>query len=411
LSRILAYTSPAQGHLNPAAAVLLELRRRGHEVALRTRAGGVAEMSRLGLAAAPIAAAVEAIEMDDWRARTPLARMRRGGEVLGARARHEVSDLLGATEEVRPDALLVDVLSLGALSAAEAWGGPWACFSPLVLPIASRHSPPMGPGLRPANGRPGRARDRALRKLHRVGFDLLLKQQLNELRTGLGLARFDHTEELYLAPPLVLYMTAEPFEYARDDWPVRIRMVGPCSWDPPGELPTGLDRVELPLVLVSTSSDYQDDGSLVVKAIEALEDEPVHLVATVPPTHVERLPRAANATVLEYAPHTPILERAICAVTHGGMGVTQKALARGVPVCAVPFGRDQLEVARRVELSGAGSRLPARRLDAKRLRRKVHEAISRRAGAERVAAAFATSGGARAAADAFEDMLEGRAAS
>jgi hypothetical protein len=36
------------------------------------------------------------------------------------------------------------------------------------------------------------------------------------------------------------------------------------------------------------------------------------------------------------------------------MGATQKALAHGVPVCAVPFGRDQLEVARRVEVAAAG---------------------------------------------------------
>jgi hypothetical protein len=47
----------------------------------------------------------------------------------------------------------------------------------------------------------------------------------------------------------------------------------------------------------------------------------------------------------------------------------QKALARGVPVCAVPFGRDQLEVARRVEVAGAGTRLPASRLSPDHLRR------------------------------------------
>ena len=34
----------------------------------------------------------------------------------------------------------------------------------------------------------------------------------------------------------------------------------------------------------------------------------------------------------------------------GGAGATQKALASGVPVCVVPFGCDQLEVARRVEV-------------------------------------------------------------
>ena len=42
---------------------------------------------------------------------------------------------------------------------------------------------------------------------------------------------------------------------------------------------------------------------------------------------------------------SPILEIAACVVCHGGMGITQKALAAGVPVCAVPFGRDQPEVA------------------------------------------------------------------
>lgn len=36
-------------------------------------------------------------------------------------------------------------------------------------------------------------------------------------------------------------------------------------------------------------------------------------------------------------------------ISHGGTGTTQKALAAGVPVCAVPFMRDQFEVARRVE--------------------------------------------------------------
>ena len=34
---------------------------------------------------------------------------------------------------------------------------------------------------------------------------------------------------------------------------------------------------------------------------------------------------------------------------YAGVGATQKALARGVAACVVPFGRDQLEVARRVE--------------------------------------------------------------
>ena len=76
-----------------------------------------------------------------------------------------------------------------------------------------------------------------------------------------------------------------------------------------------------------------------------------------------------------------------------------------MPVCVVPFGRDQLEIARRVEVAGAGSRLPAKRLRPDRLRAKVREAIRLRDGARRVQEAFAAAGGPPAAADAFESRL------
>ena len=88
-----------------------------------------------------------------------------------------------------------------------------------------------------------------------------------------------------------------------------------------------------------------------------------------------------------------MLQRAVRAITHGGMGATQKALAHGVSVCTVPFGRDQLEVARRVETAQAGTRLHAKRLRPARLRTKTREAIILAAGARRVAAGFAAAGG------------------
>jgi UDP:flavonoid glycosyltransferase YjiC (YdhE family) len=90
------------------------------------------------------------------------------------------------------------------------------------------------------------------------------------------------------------------------------------------------------------------------------------------------------------------------------MGVTQKALAAGVPVCVVPFGRDQLEVARHVEVAGAGTRLLPKKLTPARLRAAVAGARECRAGAERIADAFRTAGGRAAAADALESLLPGR---
>jgi UDP:flavonoid glycosyltransferase YjiC (YdhE family) len=131
----------------------------------------------------------------------------------------------------------------------------------------------------------------------------------------------------------------------------------------------------------------------------------VHVVATLPAQDPATFQAPANARIERFVPHGAVLERAACAVTHGGMGATQKALQRGVPVCAVPFGRDQLEVARRVEVSGAGTRLPARRLSPGRLRAKVREAMECTDGARRVAAALARAGGPDAAASAVERRL------
>jgi UDP:flavonoid glycosyltransferase YjiC (YdhE family) len=87
------------------------------------------------------------------------------------------------------------------------------------------------------------------------------------------------------------------------------------------------------------------------------------------------------------------------------MGVTQKALAAGVPVCVIPFGRDQLEVARHVEVANAGVRLDPKKLTPTRLRDAVRTARARKDGAERIAAAFREAGGAARAATELEQIV------
>ncbi|MEA2226167.1 MAG: hypothetical protein QOE67_1449, partial [Solirubrobacteraceae bacterium] len=53
--KILAYTSPARGHLFPLVPILDELARRGHSIALRTLSSEVGLMTDRGFDAAPIA--------------------------------------------------------------------------------------------------------------------------------------------------------------------------------------------------------------------------------------------------------------------------------------------------------------------------------------------------------------------
>jgi len=104
-------------------------------------------------------------------------------------------------------------------------------------------------------------------------------------------------------------------------------------------------------------------------------------------------------------PHAPLVARAAVAVTHGGMGATQKALAGGIPVCVVPYGRDQLETAARVVHADAGTRLAPKKLTPAALREAVRAAAGKRAGAAACADGFRAAGGARAAADALLAQL------
>jgi MGT family glycosyltransferase len=268
--------------------------------------------------------------------------------------------------------------------------------------------PPFGPGLRPWPGVRGRLRDEALRPIVTGLLEKAMVEPLNRIRTAVGAIPIGSSQDFIRRAPLMLVASAEPFEYPHPDWGDAVQMIGPCEFDPPfaGDI-DWIDDIERPIVLVTTSSERQGDADLAVAAMSALKDAPVHVVATFPCGVPDGLTIPDNATVQRFFPHGALLDRAVCAVTHGGMGATQKALARGVPVCVVPFGRDQFEVARRVVVSRSGTRLPAKKLTPSRLRSKVAEAMSMVDGARRVAAGFAASGGVARGADLLERRLLG----
>jgi MGT family glycosyltransferase len=404
MARILVYQSAASGNVFPAVDMLLELQARGHEIHVR---GGQAEADRLnaaGMHTARVDPRIEAFEIDDWRGRTQVDALRRLVRGYAALAAFELPDVQRAVAGVRPDALVVDINCHGAMYAAEASGLPWAVFCPYPPAFRSADAPPHGVGWRPARTTLGRVRDLLWWALG----DRLAAPELrpfNELRTQVGLAPIAKLDEHYLKSDVFIAFTAEPFEYPRGDWPANVRLVGPGLWEPRSEPPEWLAAETRPIVLVTASTAYQRDDKLVATALEALADHRFAVVATTGALDPTAFKAPANARVEAFLPHRPVLERASCVVCHGGHGITVKALSAGVPVCAVPFCRDQFDVARRVEVSDAGVRLHHRRLNAKRLRAAVERALTKRTGAERVADAFAAAGGSQAAADGVEELL------
>jgi UDP:flavonoid glycosyltransferase YjiC (YdhE family) len=152
MATILAYTSPALGHLYPISSLLAELHKRGHTIALRTLAGGVHTGRSLGFATEPIDPQIEAVVMDDWTAPNARAALQRAFTAFGRRAVYEVADLRAAIGDVCPDALIIDANCWGAAAVADAGDLPWLAFWPFTPYLRARGVPPFGPGLRPWPG-------------------------------------------------------------------------------------------------------------------------------------------------------------------------------------------------------------------------------------------------------------------
>src|ERR1700751_1596439 len=219
MARILAYTSPALGHLFPFSAMLTELAARGHEIHLRTLSTGVDLGRQLGFTADIIDPRIEAIANDDWKASNPRGSLKREVDVFCRRAAYEVADFADAVARTRPDALLVDVNCWGALSVADAGDTPWACFSPYT------------PAL-PSPGVLGRVRDAALRPIAIGMMERAVLPAGNKIRASAGAPPVASADEFMRRAPLMLVASGKPFEYPQTNWGDAVQMIGPCMFEP-----------------------------------------------------------------------------------------------------------------------------------------------------------------------------------
>lgn len=400
LLRVLAVAPPRLGHLYPIVPTLCEVVRRGHSVSIRAPRAQVPHLRSLGIDADASEPKAWPGESDEWAP---------SGLADSPWADSQIAEVRDSIAIYRPDVVLVDASLWQAGAAVETSGIPWAYAAPFSLPLPSRDVPPFGLGLTPRHDFIGRLRDALVRALLTKALDARLTHEMNVVRRRLQLKPIRAPGEVFLRAPLVICFTAEPFEYPRSDWPPNVRLVGPALWDPPARLPEWpRGGSSDPMILVACSSETQRDDLLVRTAIEAFGGTGVRVLITAPTAaNFDRFPSVPNVRLERFVSHSATIPRAQCVVCHGGMGITQKALAFGVPVCVVPFDRDQFEVAQRVKVVGAGSAIKPWRLNARRLAAAVSRALDSRERAERVAGAFATAGGAERAASELVALTTG----
>lgn len=404
MSTVLIYTSPARGHLYPIMDVALALQDAGHRAVVQTLAGEREHVEAAGVEHRSIAPQIEGIELRDYRVRGTKAQFEAALESWAARAPHEVVDVRASLDDVQPDMTVVDANCWGAAAMAQSTGRPWAMFMPYCLPVRSADAPAFGPGFSPPRNTLDRVRDRVVwAALDRMASSSL--STLNALRADLGVDRLRGVPDLYVQSNALLYRTAEPFEYPRRDWPDSVHLIGPGLWSPAAEPPSWLDELPRPRVLVSVSTELQEDGDIIDAALAGLADQSGSIIVTTSALDPGQFIAPHEHTrILRFVSHDAVIDSVDVVVTHGGMGTTQRALAAGVPLVVVPWGRDQKESARRVQHSGAGVMLTPRHLSPDRLRAAVKAARGRTAGARLVADAFANAGGATRAVEVLESL-------
>lgn len=387
--RILVSAFGDAGHAFPAIALARELGARGHEVVVETWAKWRKPVTDLGLR---FQAAEEYVVFPPPPP----------GE--GASAAEAALALLPLLDDLRPDVVVSDILTLAPSLAAELRGVRRATLVPHLYPVHEVGMPFFGIGVAPPRTLLGRRAWRAALPLLEAGLRRG-RRELNATRARLGLPPL---ERLHggISEELVLVATLPQLEYRRR-WAQRVELTGPLAFELPHpdiELPPGRG----PLVLVASSTAQDPDCDLIRRTFDGLADEAVRVVATTN-GHLPRDPIdvPGNGTLVGWLSYSQLMPASEIVVCHGGHGTVARALTAGRPLLISPALGDMAENAVRVSWAGCGVTVPGRLRAGATIRWAVRRLLadpSYRRRAEEIAASPWASGGAARAADAVERL-------
>jgi MGT family glycosyltransferase len=326
MARILWLNWSGGGNLPPSLGIARVLTERGHQVAFAGRPEMVPRVKTAGFRAIEITQAYA--QVDRYPQGSFLTRM--SCYLTSPAVEEQVRSIVAAEA---PDIVLIDAMFPAALAQACGLKQPTVVF---VHTFVFRQ------------------------------LDMWRKMiaTLDGMRQQAGFAELPPLDELWRNRDRIVSTSLAVLDAAPvPGWDL-VRHAGPVLEDEKFAVPTPLPWPEsdsTPLVLVSFSTGFeQRNVDKVQRALDALADLPVHVVATtggiVAPNEVAT---PQNAVVLNYAAHDPIMRHAALVVTHGGHGTAMRAMRHGVPMVVIPgLAGDQPFVAAAVQEWGAGRALP-----------------------------------------------------
>jgi MGT family glycosyltransferase len=396
MNRILYFSFPAHGHMNPVLPVLRELVRRRYEIAFYST-----KPFRPGIEQA-------GVEFCDYG---PEFRMPASGDGPFARVSTTLEALLALTVAVlehsleqahrfRPNLVMFDSFAPWGRLIARILGVPAAASIPSILINAE------------------------IDRLYRNALEVPDPQLTPEWHAGFQErcrnALMSYGVSKPPSPPQLLQSYADfnlvytsrnfqPLAEAFD--PRRFRFIGPCLEFRPNPPAFPFERLDSrPLVFVSMGTVYGDRPGFFRQLKYELADAPWQVVVSPGQDPEQLAPFPDNFLVRPFVPQLEILKRAGAFLSHGGMNSVQEALYFGVPLVLQPQAADQFWISSRVAELGAGLVLPhnpepgAIRAALERvLTEQVYSAAARRIGDSLRAA-----GGAARAASEIQAYIDSR---
>ncbi len=357
--RILFATIGSLGDLHPCLGLAMELKRRGHSVAIATTEAYRSRVLQLGIGFYSV--------RPDWDPTdsaliSQCEDLKSGPEVLFRQLilphlEDTYRDLLAAAKGC--DLMLAGELVFAAPLVAEKLQLPWASLILSPCSFLSAYDPsllvnmPQLIHLRRAGWRLNRAVLDLGTRLIKSWWAPVQRLRVNE---GLSPACAPLTRDKF-SPMLVLALFSSAFAREQPDWPPQMVQTGFPFFDGietrliAPELACFLSAGEPPIVFTLGSTAVAHPGNFYQASRNAalrLRKRAVFIGTSEPQTHSDQFLTVA------YAPYSAVFPCSAVIVHQGGSGTTGQALRAGRPQLFVPFGWDQPDNALRVERLGAG---------------------------------------------------------
>ena len=416
--KIVLATFGSLGDLHPMLALGVELRGRGHQVAVAAMDFYRERIEKAGL---EFRSMRPHLDIEDRELAREIMDARRGPEKL---IREIIMPALeGMYDDLSQATAAADLLVTGevvyvARSLVEKTKIKWISTSLAPISLFSAHDPsvyPTAEWYEYLHFMPVFFHRQLFKLMSRVVYEWLAPYRKFRRKLGLG---ENHDPVFFQKNSNLLHlaMFSKVLAKPQPDWPNPTLQTGFCFYDGErdvGKMPEGLeeflDAGEPPIVFTLGSAAVWDAGTFYEESARAAKMLKRRAVLIYGPMNEAPQGLDENVIGVDYAPFSRIFPRAAAVVHQSGAGTTGQVLRAGVPALVVPFGHDQFDNAARCVRRGAARRLARDRYAAENAAHELRELladISYKANAIEAARVVRAEHGTEVACDAIELILK-----